>query len=105
MLHMIGNAMFVLMMLGFIALVLVELGRSQKQLEDVQAMPVLYRLAVDLHNVNGVGYQRATHCSDSLEELQVFLGGFAMFRIHRACVWSGTKMTHVMNPMGVLEAI
>lgn len=105
MLQVIVNVLFVLMMLGFIVLVLIELGRSQKQMEDVQRIPVMLRVGVDLKNLDGPGWKRFNYHAETLQELQEYINSFAMFRIQRAAVWEGTTMTHVMNPVGVLEAV
>lgn len=99
------NILLALMLLGFLVLVLKELAQSQKSSEKYTAAPDMLQLSIDLKNVDGVGVQRVTHCAETLEELQVFLNSFALFRVHRACVWSSTKMTHVIDARGVLEAV
>lgn len=82
-----------------------ELAQSQKNSEKYTAAPDMLQLSIDLKNIDGVGVQRVTHCAETLEELQVFLNSFALFRVHRACVWTNTKMTHVIDARGVLEAV
>jgi hypothetical protein len=98
------NVLFVLMCFGFISLVLNELSVSQKHSEVVPDISFM-QLSLDLKNSNGIGMQRVTHVADSLQEMQEFLNAFALFRVHRAGVWQEGKMTHVMNTLGILEAV
>lgn len=104
MFELIVNVLFCLGCLGFILLVVVELGRSQKSSEMYHEGPNLLRLTVDLKNLDDA-YRRVTHHAKTVEDLQTVVNSFAMFRILRAGVWNGTKLTHVMNPVGVLEAV
>lgn len=105
MFELIVNVLFGLGCLGFILLVLVELGRSQKSSEMYHEVPNMLRLTLDLKNLQGNGWQTVIHHAETLGELQELANSFAMFRIMRAGVWNGTTMTHVMNPVGVLEAV
>jgi hypothetical protein len=99
------DVLMILTMLAFIVHVLVELGQSQKGCEKYTTVPAMLCLAVDLKHLEGSGWQRVMHHAESLEELQAYVNSFAMFRIMRACVWTGTTMTHVMTPLGVLEPV
>jgi hypothetical protein len=99
------DVLMILTMLAFIVHVLVELVQSQKGSEKYTEMPTLLRIGVDLKNMEGPGWTRYNHHADNLQELQEYVNEFPMFRIQRAAVWTGTTMTHVMTPLGVLEPV
>jgi len=105
MLQTIVNVLIALMVLVLFWVVLEELVQSQKGSEKHTDVPRMLCLAVDLKHLEGSGWQRVMHHAESLEELQSYVNSFAMFRIMRACVWTGTTMTHVMTPLGVLEPV
>jgi hypothetical protein len=99
------DVLFVLLMLGFLALVLKELGKSQQLEEKYTAMPNMLRLAIDLKRPDGQAPQRVTQHFETVEECQAFINNIDLFRILRAGVWDGATQTHVMNSKGVLEAV
>jgi hypothetical protein len=101
----IVDVLLIALMLGFLWLVLKELALSQKDSEKCADVPRMLCLALDLKHLDGKGWQRIMHNAETLEELQEYVNSFAMFRIMQACVWTGTTMTHVMNPLGVLEPV
>lgn len=105
MLDIIVNLLFVVMMLGFLTLVLKELGKSQQLEEKYTAMPNMLRLAIDLKRPDGQAPQRVTQHFETIEECQEFINNIDLFRILRAGVWNATTQTHVMNPAGILEVV
>lgn len=105
MLDIIVNLLFIAMMLGFLVLVLKELGQSQKAREDLQIVPDMMCLRIDLKRPDGQPPQRIIHHAETLAELQDLLNSISTFRILRAGVWKGTNMTYVMNGVGILEVV
>lgn len=100
------NLFVVVLMLGFLWLVLNELGRSQKQKEDAEAIPQPLKLSIVLKR-QGEGYRDdpVYFFADTVQELQQDLNQFQMFRIERAGVFRGKELLYVMDVNGILEAV
>lgn len=91
--------------LAFICLAVRELMQSQKQKEAYPPVPSLLRLVIDLKHPEGLAPRRINYHAKTVGELQEILNAVALFRILRAGVWDGTKMTYVMGPTGILEVV
>lgn len=99
------DCIFVVLMLGFLWLVLKELGASQKSKEATEGVIQYFNLRVDFKSQGGYPQQSISHTVFSVEEAQDLINRFHLFQIARAAVWNDGKQVAVMQPNGVLEIL